>query len=568
MRVERNPQPSTLNPQRSTLNAQPSTIPPMTAHGPDERLSAFYDGELSGVERAEVERLVTERPDLRAELSELAGLSQRLSDLADELPEVDLRSQVMQRIAAARPAPQRFLVDSGGAGALAPRRRWMPLLLTVCSLLLLVAAVWPLLPLSDRADLVANNENPERGFTGRTGGDLSYSDESGMATPSPKKSGEGARLAANDSPMMAGRSPIEVAESSASGARDTGADGALGDGTGPSEFLASLEQRRDLKPGDIVSRLIEGGDVPVIADYTVADVQRTGNHVEILFLDNGIVPLHPTAEKLKSGSGGTHSRKSADSGTRVYLVEAESTSLNTALFQCQNLTGVVALNVEPLGYGESEAQLAARTAHQKPAAESPFPSAPARTNPSPPSAVASAGASPPAGVPGSAFEGVAGKGGPPSNPAKSQAQLGDQAEVTNSVDKKLANASRVNSKLKQNINGNSLFIENGEELVTEIQQHQMQLPIRRGVPGNSPSPQGLGQSIDKQSLTQPGQKAESVESIFAKGQATQANGNLNGDQLQYGNSYNAYGSRNRQRAIVVLRTQSPPPPPEPTSLKP
>ena len=543
----------------------------MNSHGPDERLSAFYDGELSGVERADVERLMTERTDLRAELGELAGLSQRLSDLADDLPEVDLRSRVMQRIVAARPAPTRPLVASGVAGVLPPRQRWMPLLLTVCALTLLVAAVWPLLPLSDqadRADLVANNEKPDRGFTDRMSGDPAHSYESGMAAPSLSKSLAGDEFAAHDSPLT--MEPAEISENSPSGVGGMGADGAHSDGTGPSEFLASLERRRDLKPGDIVSRLIEGGDVPMIADYTVVDVLRTANHVEFLLQEHGIVPLNPIAEKDKSGFGGKSSRKSTDSEMRVYLVEAESTSLNTALIQCQNLKEVVALNVEPLGYGEGEAQVASRTANQKPAAESPSPSAPAI--PAKPSAVATAGAGPPAGGPGDASKGVAGKNSPPNYQAKTQGQLGDQADVTNRVDQKMVDAPHEKSKLGQIVNGNSLVIENGDELYTEIQQRQVQLPhsIYQSKSGrsNSASKQSLGQTIDNQPFTQPGQKTESVESIFSKGQAPPANGNLNGDGLQYGNNYNANGFRNRQRAIVVLRPQSPPPPPEPTSLKP
>ncbi len=72
----------------------------MNSHGHDERLSAFYDGELPAVERAEVERLLSERPELRAELAGMTDLSQRLTELADDGIDFDLRAGVMEAIRA------------------------------------------------------------------------------------------------------------------------------------------------------------------------------------------------------------------------------------------------------------------------------------------------------------------------------------------------------------------------------------------------------------------------------------------------------------------------------------
>ena len=531
----------------------------MNTHGPDERLSAFYDGELSAAERADVERLVTERADLREELSLLAGLSQRLSDLADDLPEVDLRSRVMQRIAAAQPASPRAGVASGVAGVWTPRRRWMPLLLTVCALTLLVAAVLPLLPLSDQADLVAIHEVREQENLGMMGGDPVISSESGMGSPSLDTTLAGEEFATHDSPMTVSLAPAEEAENSASAARSVGAEWLHSDGTGPSEFLASIERVRDLKPGDIISRLVEGGDVPMIADYTVVDVDRTANHVEILLQEHGIVPLNPTAETEKRNATARPTKANTLSNIKVYLVDAESVSLNTALVQCQNLKEVVGLNVEPIMPYEAddETQLAAQNAILNPAAGA---APPAALAPPKPSAASKAGAD--RDALSDVREGVAAKG----KPLRRQSQPGEpQADVADSVnlaDQKMADQTLGRAKLTSLINGNSLVVEQGDELYTEIKQHQLQLP-KNSVRGNYALKQPPG--VDNQPFAQPGQKAESVESTLRKGQSLPAPSNLQADGLQY--STNSTG-RYRQRAILVLRPQSPPPPPESTNIDP
>ncbi len=533
----------------------------MNTHSPDERLSAFYDGELSAAERADVERLVTERPDLREELSMLAGLSQRLCDLADDLPEVDLRSRVMQRMAAAPPVSPRAVVATGVAEVWPPRRRWMPLLLTVCALTLLVAAVLPLLPLTDQADLVAISENPPAENLGMMGGDPVISSGSRMGSPLLHTPLAGGGFATHDTPMTVSLAPAEVAENSTSAAPGLGAEGTNTDGTGPSEFLASIERVRDLKPGDIVSRLVEGGDVPMIADYTVVDVDRTANHVEILLQEHGIVPLNPTAETEQRNAKARPTKAKTLSNIKVYLVDAESVSLNTALVQCQNLKEVVGLNVEPIMPYEAddETQLVAKNATLNPAAGA---ASPAALAPAKLSATSKAGADRRAGADalGDAREGVAAKG----KPLHRQPQPGEpQADVSDSVnlaDKNMADQSLGRSKLTSLINGNSLVVEHGDELYTEIKQHQLQLP-KNSVRGNYALKQQ--QSVDHQPFTQPGQKTESVESTLRKGQSLPAPSNLQADGLQYN-----FTGRYRQRAILVLRPQSPPPPPESTNIDP
>ncbi|HOF18046.1 MAG TPA: hypothetical protein PK082_03990 [Phycisphaerae bacterium] len=50
------------------------------------RLCRYLDGELDGQERAEMETLLAERPDLRRELERYRALNERLAELSDELP--------------------------------------------------------------------------------------------------------------------------------------------------------------------------------------------------------------------------------------------------------------------------------------------------------------------------------------------------------------------------------------------------------------------------------------------------------------------------------------------------
>ncbi len=540
----------------------------MNLHGPDERLSAFYDGELSAVERADVERLVIERPDLRAELSVLAGLSQRLSDLADDLPEVDLRSRVMQRIAVARPASSRSPASPRSlvAPGLSLRRRLMPLLLTVSALTLLIASMWPLLPHADQAGLVANHELSDR-MSAEWGNPM----EPQATAPALHKTLAGETIATHDSPVTVSISPADEAGHSGTiaGGFGGGGNSANSDGTGPSELLASLERRRNLQPGDIVSRLVEGGDVPMIADYTVVDVRRTANNVEILLQEHGIVPLIPITEKETAGASHPRAKKTSDSDIKVYLVDAESASLNTALFECQKLKEVVALNVEPLGYEADAALIASQNAPPQPTAETPAPGAPATPNvsgPAKPSAAAGSAANrrvgthPEDGV----SEGSAAKNGSPNYAAQSGGPMSGRGDSKPRVSKAMSDAPRDKSKLSQIVNGNSLVVENGDQLYTEIKHRQIQglSNADQGNAGRSQysSKREQGQSLDKQPFTQRGQKTETAESIFRTGQKPLANGPLNNDALQYGNSSNSNGYRNRQRAIVVLHSQSPSPP--------
>ena len=524
----------------------------MTAHSPDDRLSAFYDGELSAAERAEVERLVAAQPGLRAELNTLTGLSQRLSDLADDLPEVDLRPRVMQRIAASRPAA----VSSDAP----TRRRWMPLALLVCSLTLLFAAVLPLLPLSNNTELVVDN-----GPRVLTLDELAQSMKDASATPGANADIPGESFASHDSPAMATLSSPE--EAGLGGARGALSDRSENvDGTGPSELLARIERRRDLKPGDIVSQMIEGGDVPMIADYTVIDVRRSARDVEFLLQKHSIVPLLASDRRKTSESTGGSERQATTPAPseiiKVYLVDAETASLNTAMFECERLQEVVALNYLPLGLDEAGgAQLASQNG---PAMQSADPSPVVAGSPPPaPAAMPRAVAQP--GLRGAGE--VVAKDTLIARQSMASGQPFPQ-DKRDQTDTKQDDVARVKGKVASDVNGNSIVIENGDEFYSEVMQRQVQSlkNADRGYPVKQQ------QNIDVPAITgRNTSAAQSLEALSNRNTAPQFDGRRGGNGVLSNNAYsnNAYnGGRSRQRAILVLRSQSPPPPPEATRLNP
>lgn len=329
----------------------------MNSHGHDERLSAFYDGELPAVERAEVERLLTERPELRAELAGMTDLSQRLTELADDGIDFDLRAGVMEAIraragrepeaendrslgATAPVAEAATLTPSpGGRGELngtsghppsaishppltndqrpstkAPitQRRWMPLVLMTCSLALLVAAILPLTMKPDQL-LVATSDTPHSmapvaAATAATDGVFEQVD-----------------AGAENGPSVAMQAAAP-AESDIVG----GFGGAVAAKESPSQLLQSLADKGRLNPGELITQLIEIGGQAMLAEYQVVDVRRSFSQVEVLLKDNGIVPLDSAVERGEVDSADT---KNSPVEMQVIVVEAESTPLNVALDQ-------------------------------------------------------------------------------------------------------------------------------------------------------------------------------------------------------------------------------------------
>lgn len=346
----------------------------MNSHGHDERLSAFYDGELPAVERAEVERLLSEHPELQAELAGMTDLSQRLTELADDGIDFDLRAGVMEAIRARagrekrdeRREPEEADCNCQGtpdieaataatlSSSLSPvgrgelngtsghspsamshpprpndhgprttdassaqpitRRRWMPFVLMTCSLALLVAAILPLTMNPDH-DIVAIHEPTDAPFPGTP--------EMVTAKAGPA-SADGAFVnldgVAENTPALAMQSAVPSGSMGGSGAESNG----------PSALLQSIAQKRRLNPGELITQLVEVGGQAMLAEYQVVDVRRSFSQVEVLLRNKGIVPLEGGDERAES----THAESDLNpENVRVIVIDAEPNPLNEALDQ-------------------------------------------------------------------------------------------------------------------------------------------------------------------------------------------------------------------------------------------
>ncbi|MDA1165603.1 MAG: hypothetical protein O3B13_21105 [Planctomycetota bacterium] len=103
----------------------------------NERLSAWLDDELPLVERAEVEQLLAESPELRQEVEELRRLSSQLKGLPREQAPVELQQAIMRSI-------ERESLLPGDDSSNAVRRRRILRVLTAAAGIALVvgAGIW------------------------------------------------------------------------------------------------------------------------------------------------------------------------------------------------------------------------------------------------------------------------------------------------------------------------------------------------------------------------------------------------------------------------------------------
>ena len=103
----------------------------------NERLSALLDDELPRHERAEVEKLLADSPELRQELNELQRLSGRLKGLPVEQAPAELHQTVMRSI-----DRETLLVDDASANVARRRQRMRTLTTAAGIALTLGAGLW------------------------------------------------------------------------------------------------------------------------------------------------------------------------------------------------------------------------------------------------------------------------------------------------------------------------------------------------------------------------------------------------------------------------------------------
>lgn len=503
----------------------------MTTPGPDERLSAYFDGELSAVERADVERLLTERSDLQNELNGLADLSLRLNDLAEDLPDFDLRSRVLSQIGNSR----RNMLPLASRTSSTHRRSWMPLFLSVSSLALLAAVMWPLLLTSDNMPQLAQQD--------AANAKLSISQPASMKAT--VAAGEDKLIESSEGRLVATSDHFNLGVATSAVASQ--------DGKGPSVILAQIEKTRGLKAGEIVSRMIESGDTPMLAEYTVVDVRRTAQDVEILLKEHDIQPLVSPEHEALAARKPTAAKDDAETSLRVYLLDADSVSLNTAIMECQGLQEVVATNVD---HYFAAPYAGANTSETAPRYQPYDLATPAITSDALVSGVPES--EPPHPADESAVpltsESSRRAGTELHDPPRPSAPASAPSDQKNGTAETSAPAKSVSPVIA----GNSLVVENSVEVYAELKQ-VMSLP-KLGMQGidraqmnsSRPVPSGVVElkvNDDLNAITRPQSRAMPS--------------NLKKQNVQQQQQIN----RNRQRAFLVLRGQAPSPapalPPEP-----
>ncbi len=516
----------------------------MTTPGPDERLSAYFDGELSAAERVELERLLTERSDLRNELNGLADLSLRLNDLAEDLPDFDLRSRVLSQIESTRKAALPL------ASRTSPihRRSWMPLFLSVSSLVLLAAVMWPLLPMSDSLPQLAQHHAAEDKLSMPQLGIVKATVSAQEAHSTSSENGLGAT------------SNLSLTEGHAT----TATLGAVvsADGNGPSVVLAQIEKTRGLKAGEIVSRMVEAGDTPMLAEYTVADVRRSAEDVEVLLKEHGIQPLTPQQTETQDAAQSSSVKLEAASPVRVYLLDAESVSLNTAIYECKSLQEVVATNVDSFSIPP--------TAEVSTSGNS-LSSYPSFINPPTPELTSDT----------SLYSSPVTAPLDPESPAAKLQQMRNKQEARAAKERRKSQlppgspptlkdekgnstiAADLTKSAPTVIAGNSLVVENSVEVYAEL-QHLMNQPKlashssdRAQIVPSEPNRPGVVETRVKDDLNAVSRPESQKMSM------NWSNQSLPQQQQQ--------ANRNRQRAFLVLRSQTltqPPEPPQPVPLQP
>ncbi len=300
----------------------------MKTPGHDELLSAFHDGELSAAERAEVERRLAESEALRGELGSLSLLSARLADLADALPEFDLRGRVMGAIASQSLRP---VVAAPSFGSATGRsRRIAPWLWTVAGLGLAALVTLPLMNGPDRADVALNEKPQGPSLESTTDGAL-------VVAPAPAPAaavmagpglGDEVGMAGSAPSLVTADAPSEPAPEAAfalADAEDTIDAAELAELADLKELITKIQRQRSLAPGEMLARLEADGPVPMLFDYQVVDVARVSNDIQILLQKIGVETLPSEANDKKSEAP----RKDSDEGElRMIYVAATPMALN------------------------------------------------------------------------------------------------------------------------------------------------------------------------------------------------------------------------------------------------
>jgi hypothetical protein len=247
---------------------------------PHELLSAYHDGELTAAERQEVERLLEDSADARAELEDYRALSEMLRALPAEPVPAGTRAAVLRRIERELllPAAPRVPVPRK------PRRKlWVFAgLFTSAAAILLVAVI------------------AERNRPGKPDDQLVAAADKAPRTESVEHLSRLSRsLAAEAAPVS--REP-DSNEMLAKAKTPTDAAGLAS--VSNAVAAKSLAFGKDTATGDVLSYLEQRPDGEVVVvQATVVDVREALNSLQVLLAKNSI-PMQPTSFDMVGGVGG------------------------------------------------------------------------------------------------------------------------------------------------------------------------------------------------------------------------------------------------------------------------
>ncbi|WP_397571610.1 anti-sigma factor family protein [Schlesneria sp. T3-172] len=293
---------------------------------PDELISAYFDGEATPAERAEVEQLLDSSPEFRQQLDEISKLSALLHSFPRESAPAGLTANIQKRVDA---APLPTAPSSHPTPARSWRREWTAfgagILATMASLLAMVSVRQ--LPLHQNSDQMAELEH-----TGPAPDQLAFGRFSKSAAPeaAPEDgiamSQATAPVDSIDQPMNAEMEAASAMSSFAAGAAmeshenappraklnsadHVSTDPTLGEEISPvlvaemidpvtntiqpqsqQDFLSSLTN------GDVVvSRIADPTNTVAVIDLTVVDIERGAEELKLLLQKRSVLEVNDEA---------------------------------------------------------------------------------------------------------------------------------------------------------------------------------------------------------------------------------------------------------------------------------
>lgn len=301
----------------------------------EEMLSAYLDGEATPDERALVERLLDEKPELRDQLNALSDLSQAVQKLPRETAPASFASSVLNEVNHRRPTPSKSQTEDVATSTETLRRSprfWVSSLIAMS--ILVVAGVFLNTPQEYKDAEMAHLENVSNSSREGTVADISIDDYSTVNSEAMPATAVGA----DDSSFGLSMEPESVVRAGMSLAANSPRVVTL-DRNEIALRLSSLQDSPDV--GDQFSVLTKDQGSPILVDFVVVDVQKSWDSLQVLLKDHSVEPV------IVDSNGGGIAPESSGEMISIYL-DLDEPVLETVLGQVNALDAVVFLSDETL----------------------------------------------------------------------------------------------------------------------------------------------------------------------------------------------------------------------------